>query len=484
MMRSSTLGFALYALMAGCAGRALENVEQKSAGFGRGSKSAAELALASSVSDQRAARRVRELVALGPRMGGTASGKRASAYLARAFEELGLVVRSVEDSELWCHAESGWQLEARVLGGDAQVLEFPLASAWPYGFSPAATGSAELALEPGPGAAWLTQRYRPGQLAPDAHPVLCLVDGRTTADGSYPVVEHLGGGGAAPFPVFGLSRPDGERLRAELDELDEGHRVELRYELSSEVRRARPRTVIASLPARKGAAPGYFLFCAHGDSDSGGPGANDNASGEAILLEIASAWTRAIYEDRAPAPAREVRFAIWGSEIHSSEDYLRRRVPGEGRLLGVLNYDQAGFGSGSEQLNIEPDDLPANRALVHEVLGVLEDFEGAPGFPQRWATNKSLGGTDSYVFSDAEIFKAGGLPSLTLFTSAWGRPNEHPRTPDMPGESWRERDKVSVDYDQYYHSAGDLPENTTDREPHNMGWCARVGMIAVARFLE
>ena len=70
------------------------------------------------------------------------------------------------------------------------------------------------------------------------------------------------------------------------------------------------------------------------------------------------------------------------------------------------------------------------------------------------------------------------------FTSAWDSPAEHPRTQGMPGESWRERDQVRVDYDVYYHSAGDTPENTTDLEPHNMGWCARVGLLTGLRWLD
>ncbi len=53
----------------------------------------------------------------------------------------------------------------------------------------------------------------------------------------------------------------------------------------------------------------------------------------------------------------------------------------------------------------------------------------------------------------------------------------------MPGESWTDRDLVNVDYDNYYHSAGDTPENTVDKEPFNMGWCARIGMIGARRWL-
>ena len=78
----------------------------------------------------------------------------------------------------------------------------------------------------------------------------------------------------------------------------------------------------------------------------------------------------------------------------------------------------------------------------------------------------------------------GSRQAVTLVTRAWDEPAEHPRTPGMPGESWRERDLVRVDYDNYYHSAGDTPENTTDKEPWNMGWCARVGMLVARRAVE
>ena len=147
------------------------------------------------------------------------------------------------------------------------------------------------------------------------------------------------------------------------------------------------------------------------------------------------------------------------------------------------SYDQAGFGSGADQLNIEPDDLAANVSLVRMLSGMLGELSDEKGFPGRHATNKSLGGTDSYVFSDDADFRAAGRPSVTLFVSAWGEPAEHPRTTDMPGESWSDRDVVTVDYDVYYHSAGDRPELTVEKEPWNMGWCARTGLAGALRWL-
>ena len=53
----------------------------------------------------------------------------------------------------------------------------------------------------------------------------------------------------------------------------------------------------------------------------------------------------------------------------------------------------------------------------------------------------------------------------------------------MPGESWNDGDVVHIDYYVHYHSSGDTPANTTEREPWNMGWCARVAWLGGLRWL-
>ncbi len=443
-----------------------------------------EVAAAARVEPARAQRRVRELVALGPRMGGTRSGDAAAQYVAERFGEAGLQTRVLDDPEKDAYQPLEWSVSAR-RAGDSE--SFTMARAWPWTHSPDGRGELELSLESAEGGAWLTGK--PARGASKA--ALVLVDGATNIDGEYPVIGALRN--RPGQPTFGISKPEGARLR---EWLSAGASVRVEFALVGEARRARPKTVLARLRGAN-SAPGpeaawadeYFLFCAHGDSDSGGPGADDNASGVATLLEIAQAWSAAIAAGELPTPAREIRFAVWGSEIFSTQDFLKQRIPAEGECLGVLNYDQAGFGSGADQLNLEPDDLPANRALIEQLLAVLREHAPATPdtealFPSHWATNRSLGGTDSYVFSKSEYFSSGLRPSITVFSSAWGAPAEHKRTADMPGESWRERDKVSVDYDAYYHSSGDTPENTTDKEPWNMAWCARVGMLGVARYVE
>lgn len=430
-----------------------------------------ERALWTRVSEERATQRVRHLAALGPRMGGTESGDQAADYLLRQFTAYGLQARIIEDSPLRSHAEHTWQVTATSAAGEELILE----RAWPYGFSPSSSGSATLSLEERAGQALLQDGLQHRVVSSAA---VILVDGNVTEGGEYPRVVHLRGG-ETPQPVFGISTAEGVWLR---ERVEAG--VTLDWELNASIVEASPKTVVARIPAADPSAQGYFLFCAHGDSDAGGPGANDNGSGEAIVLEIATAWATAIGSKRIPPPPRELRFAIWGSEIHSTEDYLRRTLEGDQEILGVLNYDQSGFGSTADVLYLEPDDLAANESLVRAMLEVLEQYAGTQGFPERWATNRSQGGTDSYVFSESDLFERELRPALTLYASAWDRPDTLPRTPGMPGESWNDGDEVHIDYDVYYHSAGDTAANTTDLEPFNMAWSARVGLLGSLRWLS
>lgn len=439
-----------------------------------------EARLAARVQAERAADRVRALCRLGPRMGGTPSGDAAAEFLAQAFADHGLEVRVDLDPPVHAHWETSWSLEARASGGETRAL----ASAWPWGHSPSAAGTAKLALEDRAAGAWLAAEAVRGEVLA----AVVLIDGEVTLDGNWPVVQHLRGS-HAHVPHFGISAADGQWLR---ERLARGETLEIEHALVAQTVEAPARSVVARLPGRASSAGAWsaehFLVCAHGDSDSGGPGANDNASGVAALLEVAAAWSEAVAEGTIEPPEREVRFAVWGTEIHSSRAYLERCAAAGERILGVLNFDQSGFGSTADRVFVEPDDVPNNVPLARALLGVLADHaprgrSDVPAeFPREWASVPSLGGTDSYVFGP-DGRGAVGVPSMTVYSSAWGRPQEHPRTPEMPGESWRERESVEVDYDLHYHSAGDTPQNTTDREPWNAAWCARVALLGARRFL-
>jgi hypothetical protein len=450
-------GQAAPAATAGRAGRAL----------------AAERTIAAHVSETRMAETVRRLVTFGTRQYGTPSNHEAAAWLASEFRQAGIEVAVREDPPRNWYQPALWEVRATVDGDGAS--EVVLRTIWPSSGAPSGKGDGALSVDTAAGAVCLTSANPTPESTAGCAAV--LVDGRTSASG-WPVVNRLRG--AWTIPVFVVAPQETRPLR---DAVAAGRRVQVRFALEAKSGSSAAHTVVATLPGRDRSK--YVLFCAHGDSDSGGPGANDNASGVAIVLEIARTVAAAVREGALPQPAWDLRFASWGGEISSTREYLAGVAKDPSRLQAVFNYDQSGFGSSKDALYVEPDDVPANRDLVTLVRAVMGDHVGVRGFPQHAASVKSQGGTDSYVFQP-RAQGATVYPSVTLFTSAWDKERALPVTEGFPPISWYADEQpgmVTVDGDSYCHSVGDTPVNTTDKEPSNMGWCARVGLLSALRLM-
>jgi hypothetical protein len=434
---------------------------------------ATERTLAATVSESRMVDTVRRLVGFGPRMYGTPSNHEAAAWLASAFREAGLEVIVREDPPRNWYQPVSW--DVRTLPGAPGASGLVLNTTWPSSGSPSGKGEGVLSLESTPGAVCLTATNPTPESTTGCAAV--LFDGRASASG-WPGIGRLRG--TWTIPVFAVSPRESTPLRARLAA---GDTVRMAFAVEAKTGNSAGRTVVATLPGRDRSK--YVLFCAHGDSDSGGPGANDNASGVAIVLEIARTAAAAIKSGAIPQPAWDLRFASWGGEISSTREYLAGVEKDPSRLQAVFNYDQSGFGSSKEALYVEPDDVVANREIVTLVRTVMADHLGTRGFPEHAASIKSQGGTDSYVFQPrtqgATIY-----PSVTLYTSAWDKERAQPVTEGFPPINWYAGEQpgmVTVDGDAFYHSVGDTPANTTDTEPSNMGWCARVGLLSALRLI-
>jgi len=433
----------------------------------------AERALAARVSERRMVETVRRLVAFGPRQYGTPSNHAAAAWLAAEFRAAGLDVSVREDPPRPWYEPASWEI--RAAAGGSGPTGAALKTAWPSSGAPSGKGEGALAVETTPGAVCLTSANPTPESTAGCAAV--LVDGRASASG-WPVVNRLRG--VWTVPVFAVSPKETAPLR---ERLAAGGKVQVAFALDATSGNSAARTVVATLAGRDRSK--YILFCAHGDSDSGGPGANDNASGVAIVLEIARTVAAAVRSGEIPQPAWDLRFASWGGEISSTREYLADVAEDPSRLQAVFNYDQSGFGSSKDALYVEPDDVPANKDLVTLVRSIMSDHIGANGFPGRAASVKTQGGTDSYVFQP-RAQGATVYPSVTLYTSAWDRERALPITEGFPPINWYGDEKpgmVTVDGDAFYHSVGDTPANTTDAEPSNMGWCARVGLLSALRMM-
>jgi hypothetical protein len=434
-----------------------------------------ERALAATISETRMVETVRRLVGFGTRAYGSPSNHEAAAWLAGAFREAGLEVTVRQDTPRDWYQPVAW--EVRTQGAAAGAAATVLKTSWPFTGSPSGKGEGELVLQAAQGAVCLVSANPTPETTAGCAAV--LFDGRASASG-WPSVGRVRG--AWTIPVFAVSPREGNPLR---ERLTAGEKVRISFALEAKNGNAAAETVVATLPGKDRSK--YVLFCAHGDSDSGGPGADDNASGVAVVLEIARAAAAAVKSGAIPQPAWDIRFASWGGEMSSTREYAAAIDKDPCRLQAVFNYDQAGFGSSKDALYVEPDDIPVNHAIITLVRAVMKDHLGTPGFPEHAASIKSQGGTDSYVFQNTRTPGATLYPAVTLYTSAWDRERTQPITEGFPPLNWYAGEKpgmVTVDGDPFYHSVGDTPANTTDTEPFDMGWCARVGLLSFLRLIS
>jgi hypothetical protein len=433
-----------------------------------------EKKLAASVSETRMVDTVRRLVAFGTRMYGTPSNHEAAGWLSRTFSEAGLqaVIRQ-DEARAW-YLPVSW--EVRIQGDSSGSAAAILKTAWPSTGAPSAKGEGVLSLEAVQGAVCLTSANPTPESSAGCAAV--LYDGRPSASG-WPGISRLRG--TWTIPVFNVSPKESAILR---EKAAAGAKPRISFSLEAKTSNAPGETVVATLPGKDPSK--YILFCAHGDSDSGGPGADDNASGVAIVLEIARTLAAAVKSGAIPQPAWDLRFISWGGEITSTNQYLAAMDKDSSRLQAVINFDQSGFGSWKDALYVEPDDIAVNKELVTLTRSVMKDHIGTAGFPEHAASIKNQGGTDSYVFQNTRTPGATLYPSVTLYTSAWDRLSALPITEGFPPLNWYADEKpgmVTVDGDAFYHSAGDTPANTTDTEPFNMGWCARVALLSALRMM-
>jgi hypothetical protein len=433
-----------------------------------------ERRLAATISEIRMVETVRRLVGLGQRMYGTPSNHASAAWLAGAFREAGLDVTIRKDTARDWYQPVKWAVQVKAVDPGGQTVT--LSTAWPAIGAPAAAGEGDLSVTAASGAVCLLSKNP--TLETTAGCAAVLFDGRAAPSG-WPAVGRLRG--TWTIPVFGLSPRESAPLR---EKLTAGAKLRVSFTLEALRGHDSADTVVATLPGKDRSR--YVLFCAHGDSDSGGPGADDNASGVAAVLEIARAASAAVKKGLMPRPAWDLRFAAWGGEMASTREYLASVATDPSHLEAVINFDQAGFSSSKDALYVEPDDVPVNSSLVGIVRAVMTDHLGSRGFPARAASVKSQGGTDSYVFQNTRAPGATLYPAITLYTSAWDQEQTVPMTPGFPPLNWYPGEKpgmITVDGDPFYHSAGDTPGHTTDTKPFDMGWCARVGLLSARRLM-
>jgi hypothetical protein len=445
------------------------------------------------VSQQRLQQTVRDLVKIGNRMGGTKSGDQAARYLVGKFKSYGYKPALITDPEKLTFTNIDWHCSVE----RPKKLKGLIQHEWLACFSPSTSLRISRLTFVKSAGDIDRESIDSGAVLLDHHPSLDMYDELADAGTScilcyqasnrytytaWPMIMALRETDKNPIPVFNISNLAGERLR---EELEKGTTVAIKYSSKTLIAKGHPKTVVATLAGRTDSC---YILCAHGDADSGGPGADDNASGDAGVLEVARILNAMVRSKTLSQPAKTVKFIIWGSEYFSSSSYVRRNGKELGKILGVINYDEIGIGKTRRCLYFEGNDIPHNFSMLRLFEHIGEEFVGKKGFWKEATTNPSQGGTDSYVFLPDFLSRLDGpdikIPSITVFTVAWNGPKSMAQTRGWASKAWKGNpDSVIIDYSPYYHSSLDIPALTTDKEPARMMWAVDAVGIAFLRLL-
>lgn len=169
------------------------------------------------------------------------------------------------------------------------------------------------------------------------------------------------------------------------------------------------RNVIAYVPAKKKSKK-YFVFSAHYDhlgrmgQEAYFPGGNDNASGTALLLEMAR------YYVNNPAEVNIVFMAFAGEEVGllGSKYYTENPVFPLKDIQFLFNLDI--MGSGEEGATV------VNATLFPEQFEVLKSINEKQQYLPKIASRGAAANSDHYFFTQK------GVPAFFLYTMG---PNKH-----------------------------------------------------------
>ena len=260
---------------------------------------------------------------------------------------------------------------------------------------------------------------------------------------------------------FGLSHRRGEALKARLLR---GEKIRVRAMVKAETHPYYYENVIAAIPGRDLAGE-EILLTAHLCHYK--PGANDNASGSACLLEIGRSLRRLIDEGKIKPPQRTIRF-LWVPEMSGSIAYAVRNPEATRRAMAGINLDMVGQylnkNNSTFFLHLTPHSRPH---FVNDVLINLVEFLAAHNVQAledesaftvhslsgsrdafRYRIMGYTGGSDQVIFNDSLI----GVPFA--FFLVWP--------------------------DRYYHTSGDQPEQCDPTQLKRSSFLAAAATVFLA----
>lgn len=188
-----------------------------------------------------------------------------------------------------------------------------------------------------------------------------------------------------------------------------------------------------------------ILYSCHLDHPN--PGANDNASGCAGILEVARSLDQLIKQGRLPQPERTLRF-IWPCEIECTISLLNARPEFAKRTLATIHLDMIGGRTETTKgiLRVEGSP-PSSPSFVDDVAFALT----------RWVNRQTFAFADSGSGDWALVDPEGTKDALQAKVGGFSEGSDHQvwaegswRTPIISVSDWPDR---------YIHTNRDVPDN-------------------------
>jgi hypothetical protein len=148
-----------------------------------------------------------------------------------------------------------------------------------------------------------------------------------------------------------------------------------------------------------------YVVSSHYDSVAGGPGADDDSSGTAALLEAARVLAR------NPMPATIIFASFTGEEsgLLGSREFVRQAVANKMQVVGALNNDMIGFSN----------DQRLDNTIRYSNPGIRDIQHGAAMLFTRLITYDAVyfKGTDAAAYYDAYGDIVGGIGSYPVLSN-------------------------------------------------------------------
>ncbi|MGL6105777.1 M20/M25/M40 family metallo-hydrolase [Romboutsia sp.] len=200
-------------------------------------------------------------------------------------------------------------------------------------------------------------------------------------------------------PTVGMAKEDGDSL---VTKLKAGETINTSLQVKTLIKpNSNSYNVIGEIPAHNNSKdPKTIVIGAHFDSVSC-PGANDNASGTATILELAKLLSQPEIKDKLQY---NVRFVAFGAEeigLIGSDEYVAQLVEsGEAKnIAGMINLDMVGVGENLVTYNL-------NDTSDHKVTDIAEASIKELGY--EYGGHFNSGSSDHAPFEDA------GIPSVFI----------------------------------------------------------------------